>query len=259
MVLQSFIFRRHLYQPSVTHSGGKGALMPGLGVEIRRANPGDVAGVRAFCGTMQKTAAREEIGIHLRSFLVHPFFAILMLLTVSVLEWRFQTPLEITACASLLLVSAEEGLRFWIFWRRFRHVFGEGADLKDLGLFYSHPRRLFLVAVINNEVAGTVAARETDSLTSAKLWRMFVHPRFRKMGLASRLISACHEECARLGYTSVVLRTHVTNFKARKCYEKAGYVCTGKNNFARLYPHSFDVVHYLFNISDANVINNQVN
>ncbi|XP_047496807.1 uncharacterized protein LOC125044251 [Penaeus chinensis] len=233
--------------------------MPGQGVEIRRADPGDVAGVRALCRTVQKAAAREEIGIHLCSFLVHPFFAMLMLLTFSVLQWRLQTPLELTACAALLLVGAEEGLRFWLFWRRLRHVFGEGADLRDLGPFYSHPRRFFLVAVINNEVAGTVAARETDSFTSAKLWRMFVHPRFRKMGLASRLISACHEECARLGYTSVVLRTHVTNFKARKCYEKAGYVCTGKNNFARLYPHSFDVVHYLFNICDTKVMDKQIN
>lgn len=226
--------------------------MPGQDAEIRRAGPGDVAGVRALCRTVQKAAAAEETGIHLRAFLVHPFFALLMLLTFSVLQWILQTPLALTAGATLLLVGAEEGLRFWLFWRRFRHVFEEGADLKDLGLFYSHPRRFFLVAVINDEIAGTVAARETDTATSAKLWRMFVHPRFRSKGLASRLISACHEECARLGYTHVVLRTHETNFKARKCYEKAGYVCTGRNNFARLYPHSFDVVHYLFIISDAN-------
>ncbi|XP_042885601.1 uncharacterized protein LOC122261856 [Penaeus japonicus] len=220
--------------------------MPHQDIEIRRVTPADVVGVRELCTTVQKTAAREEIGIHLRSFLVHPYFVVLLLLAFAILQWALQTHPGLTACAALVAVGAEEGLRFWLFWREFRHVFGEGDDLRNLGIYYSHPRRFFLVAVIKTEVVGTVAVKETDSLATAKLWRMFVHPGFRKIGLASRLISACHEECARLGYTRVELRTHETNTKARKCYEKAGYVLTGKNNFARVYPHSFDAVHYMF-------------
>lgn len=66
--------------------------------------------------------------------------------------------------------------------------------------------RLFLVAEVGGEVAATIALRETDDPSTAKLLRMFVHPRFRRRGLASRFVARLYTCCSKVPHTRAAHR-----------------------------------------------------
>ncbi|XP_064119133.1 uncharacterized protein LOC135224208 [Macrobrachium nipponense] len=214
-------------------------------IVIRHLMEEDVPKVRDLCQRVQHESARNEFFVHLRRYLSSRY----VITTPAFLFCLFHFFLQMGALQSLKssIQSAIicEAVRFFFFWQKIKGVFGEGEDLKDPFLYYHKPARFFLVAVVDGEIAGTVAVRETEEPNVAKLLRMFVHPSFRRRGIALRLIDASHDECRKLKYQSVSLRTHTTNEKALSCYEKAGYAIVGKRNFASVYPHSFDTIHFV--------------
>ncbi|KAK7080459.1 hypothetical protein SK128_025035 [Halocaridina rubra] len=212
---------------------------------IRRLRETDTDEVRRFCRNVQSRAAKEQLWIQICCYFRHPFLYSVITGTISFFYFAMQLNVVSSLSTAICLIALTEGIRFQIFWSKIRGVFGEGQDLQNLFKYYSDSRRIFLVAMLNGQIVGTVAVRETPEKNVAKLFRMFVHRDYRRMGLASRLISASHEECKRNGYTSVIIRTHTTNVKAIKCYEKAGYLPTEVYNFARLYPHTFNAVSYV--------------
>ncbi len=65
-------------------------------------------------------------------------------------------------------------------------------------------RRVFLVAEHRGRIVGTAALREApgmpDLARTCKLWRIFVHPATRRMGIATKLIGEAVREARRMGY-----------------------------------------------------------
>nr|XP_045600422.1 uncharacterized protein LOC123759416 isoform X1 [Procambarus clarkii]XP_045600423.1 uncharacterized protein LOC123759416 isoform X1 [Procambarus clarkii]XP_045600424.1 uncharacterized protein LOC123759416 isoform X1 [Procambarus clarkii]XP_045600425.1 uncharacterized protein LOC123759416 isoform X1 [Procambarus clarkii] len=219
-------------------------------VVIRRARLGDAESVLEVCRAVQAEMARQEARTQLLHLLTHPYLVGLTLFTFLTIHYTLQTSVAWSAVMGCWVVALVEAARYWLFWGRIRRVFQPGPDLLNLVHYYSHPRRLFLVAEVGEAVAGTIALRETVDPDTAKLWRMFVHPRFRRRSIASRLISACNKEARLLGYRAVELRTHLTNQAALRCYHKAGYITLRQENFARLYPYTFDTVHCIWRNAD---------
>lgn len=215
------------------------------GILIRHLKEEDVPKVKALCKTVQSESGRDEFLVHLRRFLSSRHIittpAFFFCLYLFFLKTDALPALKSSTQSAIIC----EAVRFFFFWQKIKRVFGEGEDLKDPFLYYHKPLRFFLVAVVDGEIAGTVAVKETEEPDVAKLLRMFVHPSFRRRGIALRLIDASHDECRKLKYGSVSLRTHTTNEKALSCYEKAGYAIVGRRNFASVYPHSFDTIHFV--------------
>ncbi|XP_069959500.1 N-acetylaspartate synthetase [Cherax quadricarinatus] len=216
-------------------------------VLIRAVRSSDMEAVREVYRSSQVVMSRQEFIIHLLRLFKHPYLVILTVIIFLLLYCILQDVVW-AAVWGVWVVVVLEGSRYWMFWRQIRRVFQPGPDLLNLMCYYSHSRRLFLVAEVDGEIVGTAAVRETDDPYTAKLMRMFVHPRFRRKNIASRLVEACHSEADHLGYKAVELLTHTTNHSAIKCYLKAGYTPLYVKNFARLYPHTFDTIHFIWKI-----------
>nr|XP_045600426.1 uncharacterized protein LOC123759416 isoform X2 [Procambarus clarkii] len=155
-------------------------------VVIRRARLGDAESVLEVCRAVQAEMARQEARTQLLHLLTHPYLVGLTLFTFLTIHYTLQTSVAWSAVMGCWVVALVEAARYWLFWGRIRRVFQPGPDLLNLVHYYSHPRRLFLVAEVGEAVAGTIALRETVDPDTAKLWRMFVHPRFRRRSIASR-------------------------------------------------------------------------
>ncbi|KAG7169956.1 uncharacterized protein LOC121865169 isoform X1 [Homarus americanus] len=218
-------------------------------VVIRAMRPGDVEAVLAGRREVMWKLEKEEIISQLFLFIHHPYFFMLVFLTPLLLYYFLQMGVGACLVSGTGLVVVVEGFRFLLFWRNFRDGYGaKEPDILNLVHYYSHTRRSFLVAVVEGEVAGTVAVRETDDPNMAELSRLVVHLKFRRRGIALRLIQACHREAGRLDYTAVMLRTPPNNRGALKCYQKAGYIQYGIENVTRMYPHKFDLLKLIWKI-----------
>lgn len=74
---------------------------------------------------------------------------------------------------------------------------------------------------------------------TGKLWRVFVHPATRRMGIASRLIEEALKLAREKGYERIALRTHQTNSGAVKLYEKCGFELVARETISAYYPLKF--------------------
>ena len=97
-------------------------------------------------------------------------------------------------------------------------------DIINIKEIYSGAKDLFLVAVIDNIIIGTIAVKEDDNNT-ALLRRIFVSPEFRGMGIGKKLIIKAIEFCEDQKY-------RVINFCSTNKMEAANQLCK-KNGFQR--------------------------
>jgi putative acetyltransferase len=139
-------------------------------------------------------------------------------------------PLAIRPLSLADVESAVSLIRF--VWREF---FGTHSDesvrtyLDEPGAFedvtsgaYSQPRNLFLVAVDEDHVVATGAVWHVDA-TSCELRRMFVHPNYRRRGLARQIAVELLEFAARADYEVVRLETNRTLSASHRLYESLGF------------------------------------
>lgn len=105
--------------------------------------------------------------------------------------------------------------------------------------------RVWLKGVINSTIVGYVGASRSSS--DADVLKICVDPKFRKQGIARRLLSAAFETLRNLGASNVMLEVRFSNSPARALYESLGFseVCTRKNFYG-----NEDAVSYSLDISN---------
>jgi|YelNatPaOPRAMG01_1025707.scaffolds.fasta_scaffold23036_5 ribosomal-protein-alanine N-acetyltransferase len=81
---------------------------------------------------------------------------------------------------------------------------------------------LFYVAKLNGDVVGYVMCR-TEFPSIAHVISLAVHPNYRRLGVATRLMMEVHKAMARIGLRKSYLEVRVTNQPAINLYEKLGY------------------------------------
>jgi len=95
-------------------------------------------------------------------------------------------------------------------------------ELANLPYFYEPPRGRLLLALADGQPAGTIALKPID-LTTAEVKRTYVRPEYRGHGIGSRLVARLIEEARQIGYTRLVLDSHMDMKAAHAVYQGMGF------------------------------------
>jgi len=86
-----------------------------------------------------------------------------------------------------------------------------------------------LLLVADDEACGMVAGvRDAQETSVVQLMAMWVRPDHRGTGAADALVSSVKDWAAEVGATQVRLKVVESNWRARRCYERAGFRTTGR-------------------------------
>jgi len=96
-------------------------------------------------------------------------------------------------------------------------------DLANARTRYAPPRAGLWVIEKDGAVVGTVAVRPKEGAT-CELKRLYVHPRARGAGLGQRLYAHAEAFARAAGYQAIWLDSSRRFDKARRLYEKNGFV-----------------------------------
>lgn len=96
------------------------------------------------------------------------------------------------------------------------------AELKEFPSMYARPDGAFLLAWLDNALAGGVGLRRLAP-GICEMKRLFVYDRFRGKGVGRRLCAAVIEEAKQLGYKKMRLDTLGRMTAAIRLYESFGF------------------------------------
>ncbi|MFI0546265.1 MAG: GNAT family N-acetyltransferase [Brachymonas sp.] len=108
---------------------------------------------------------------------------------------------------------------------------------------YAAPRGIFLLAWVDDLLAGCCAMRpldDSDHMGAAEMRRLYVRPAFRSLGLGKALADAAMDFARRQGYACVLLDTLDTMGTARQLYEDLDFY-----EIAPYYNSPLPGAHYL--------------
>jgi len=103
---------------------------------------------------------------------------------------------------------------------------GFEAELTELATHYSEPQGLFLLALVDGEVAGCGGFRpllDSDYANACEMKRLFVRPAFRRFGLGRLIAQALVDRALEAGYSNMLLDTLDDMEAARGLYETLGF------------------------------------
>ncbi|TCD11737.1 N-acetyltransferase [Pedobacter frigidisoli] len=83
-----------------------------------------------------------------------------------------------------------------------------------------------VVVAYQNEIPVACGAIKPFSDTAAEVKRMFVHPDYRKQGIAAKILTELEQWAAELGFSECVLETGKKQPEAIALYQKVGYQIT---------------------------------
>jgi len=96
-------------------------------------------------------------------------------------------------------------------------------ELSDLpGIFAPEKGGAFLLAYHDDQPAGCVALKKVNA-TTGELKRMYVSPDYRGKGIGWQLAQTWLTQAQALGYTKLVLDSHISMKKAHKIYQALGF------------------------------------
>lgn len=99
---------------------------------------------------------------------------------------------------------------------------GVDSELDSLEQMYGAPIGCFLLAFVENELAGGVGFRKLENGV-CEMKRLFVYPKFQKQGVGEMLCKHLINEAELCGYHSMKLDTVAKLKSAIKLYDKLGF------------------------------------
>lgn len=112
---------------------------------------------------------------------------------------------------------------------RFPGGFDPGEAGSDDADALAPPAGVFLLARCDGQTVGCGGLQRVDD-GLAEVKRMWIHPQWRGLGLAKRLLGDLEEHARRLGYRRVVLDTNAELHEAMSLYESSGYAAIERYN-----------------------------
>ena len=104
----------------------------------------------------------------------------------------------------------------------FSDPWSERSVASELNSPYSY----WLVALEQDRVVGYVGSQ--SSFEEADMMNIAVHPDFRRLGIAERLVLALCDALAEKGVCALSLEVRVSNEPAKALYDKLGFVQVGR-------------------------------
>lgn len=99
-------------------------------------------------------------------------------------------------------------------------------ELLKLHKMYAHPYGQFLLAFVDDELAGCGAFRtleDVDYANACEMKRLYVRKAFRRFGLGRQLAQSLMDEARRSGYSVMLLDTLTDMEAARNLYSSLGF------------------------------------
>jgi len=106
---------------------------------------------------------------------------------------------------------------------------GFDLELADLAGTYSAPHEVFLLATVDDEVAGCCALRalvDASEANACEMKRLYVRPAFRGFGLGRMLVEALMQRAREAGFGAMFLDTLSDMDAARELYASLGFAPT---------------------------------
>lgn len=97
-----------------------------------------------------------------------------------------------------------------------------GHELTNLNAKYGLPHGRLYIAYIGGKAAGCIAFRKLNN-TECEMKRLYIRPRYRKMGIANALANKLINEAKKAGYQYMLLDTLPELKAALYLYEKLGF------------------------------------
>jgi putative acetyltransferase len=114
-------------------------------------------------------------------------------------------------------------------WREYWESFGLpldfqgfGEELRGLPGLYGTAGGALLLAVYDDEPAGTIALRRLDA-AAGEVKRLYLRPKYRGHGLGRRLLEAVTERAIAIGYERLYADTLPQMLEALSLYQRAGF------------------------------------
>ncbi len=114
-------------------------------------------------------------------------------------------------------------------WREYWESFGLAMDFQGFGGemaglpgLYGAAGGVLLLAVCQDDPAGTIALRRLDA-TAGEVKRLYLRPKYRGHGLGRRLLEAVTERAAAIGYETLYADTLPSMTDALILYQRAGF------------------------------------
>ncbi len=114
-------------------------------------------------------------------------------------------------------------------WREYWESFGLAMDFQGFGEeldglpgAYGAEGGALLLALFNEEPAGTIALRRLDE-TSGEVKRLYLRPKYRGQGMGRGLLEAVAKRAIAIGYESLYADTLPTMMEALNLYRRAGF------------------------------------
>lgn len=120
--------------------------------------------------------------------------------------------------AGMLLYATKEDIAFWKSYVK-KSIVGDLADIHGV---YIQPRGNFWVAVVDDEVVGTVGF-EVKAEREGELRRLAVQSSVRGLGVGRQLVAKVETWANEAGFTTVRLATGERMHRARDLYALLGY------------------------------------
>jgi putative acetyltransferase len=99
---------------------------------------------------------------------------------------------------------------------------GFGDELRGLPGVYGAEGGILLLALSNDEAAGTIALRPLGP-RAGEVKRLYLRPKYRGHGLGRRLLEAVMDRAAALGYQSLYADTLPSMLEALDLYRRVGF------------------------------------
>ena len=95
-------------------------------------------------------------------------------------------------------------------------------ELENMHEKYSPPDGRLYLATVDNEPAACIALRKLDK-ENCEMKRLYVRPAYRRCGLGGKLVRQIIADAKEIGYSSMLMDTHVRLEDAIRLYQKFGF------------------------------------
>ncbi|KAI8483199.1 N-acetylaspartate synthetase-like [Branchiostoma floridae x Branchiostoma belcheri] len=203
-----------------------------MGVKIRTFRRSDAKMVRKVLvdGLFSNIDPAFYVGVRRPSVI-----ATGLVLTALMYQWTLSLMYTITFFVALLCL-------YYLTLLIAAHLMTKGPlfdDIENVQRNYMKPRRNFWVAEADGQVVGTIAItlrslnKPANECADDVAWlrRMAVSEKYRRQGIAKRLVETAIDFCKRNKYRRIELITTEVQLPAKALYEKMGFRCV--NTWAR--------------------------